>query len=176
MLELHIWLPGNNDFPVGWDSWQLSACLLQPPVLGKKLHPHRKKSHNSICACSKSGDLIALLVLPDDCCMTTPFEVPALHLEWRIFRQGVPAMCNTACKLLIRVLSKNSFRLLKCNNMYRQWQMKRRTKWKVQLAFYHYGTEVKKKPNLTRSQERPYLVSHTQSLWLGQKMRIIFTI
>lgn len=33
-----------------------------------------------------------------------------------------------------------------------------------------------KKPHLTRSQERPYLVSHTQSLWLGQKMRIIVTI
>lgn len=28
--------------------------------------------------------------------------------------------------------------------MYGQWQMKRRAKWKVQLAFYHYGTQMKK--------------------------------
>lgn len=32
--------------------------------------------------------------------------------------------------------------------MYRQWQMKRNTKQKVQLAFDHYGTKMKKtQPN-----------------------------
>lgn len=148
MLDLHIWQLGHSDFPVGWDSWQLSAYLLQHTGLGKKLHPPRKESHNSICACSKTGDLIALLVLPDGCCVTTRFEVPGLHLEWSIFSQGVPAMCITACKLLIRVLSKNSFHLLKYNYMYRQWQMKRKTRQKVQLAFYHYGTQMNKtQPN-----------------------------
>jgi len=34
-------------------------------------------------------------------------------------------------------------------------------------------TDEKKTP---QSQKRPYLVSHTHSLWLGQKIRIIVTI
>lgn len=73
-------------------------------------------------------------------------------------------MYNTACKLLIRVLNKNSFHLLKYNYMYRQWQMKRRARQKVQLAFYHYGTQMNKTQPNQKSEKTILDESHSKSV------------
>lgn len=134
VLELHVWRCGHSDFPVAGTSSNFQRIYCSVLYLGSYIH-HGKSRYNSICACSKTGDLIAMLVLLDGWCMTTCFEVPGLQLEWRIFSQDIPALCNTACKLLIRVLSKNSFHLLKYNYMHRQWQIKMRARQKPQLAF-----------------------------------------
>jgi len=42
---------------------------------------HLGKSCYNICACSKTVDLTAVLVLLDGWCMTRCFEVPGLQLE-----------------------------------------------------------------------------------------------
>lgn len=62
-------------FPVTFSIF--TAAML---YLGSFIHPGKSR-YNSICACSKTGDLIAMLVLLDGWYMTMCFEVSGLQLE-----------------------------------------------------------------------------------------------